>query len=503
MGVLEIVGIIIMTIYCLALAAITVYCLIQFHLLYYYKRNQGLKSIETTVEQHENAEDLPFVTIQLPIYNEMYVANRLIHAVSTMDYPKDRFEIHVLDDSTDETVDLVGREIDQLTMDGYIIQHIRRKDRKGFKAGALQEAMPFARGEFIAIFDADFIPRSDFLRRTLAHFEDPSVGVVQTRWEHLNPDYSLLTKVQAFQLNVHFTVEQLGRNKGNLFLQFNGTAGVWRKETIEDAGGWEADTLTEDLDLSYRAQLRGWKIKYLEDVTSPAELPAEMRGLKSQQFRWMKGGAETAKKMLPSIWKSQLSLRQKMHASAHLLGSTVFLAVFIIGIFSVPLAFFINPLDIDKDYFVIFLTGLISILLIYYVANVQVAWKSESRIRTLLKFIFIFPLFLALSMGLSFHNSLAVMQGYLGKKSPFIRTPKFNLRNLSERLTNRKYFNASLDRVTLVEGLLFVYFCVGLVWGIYTRELTFVVMHSLLAVGYGLIFYFSIKNWIVARVNPR
>ena len=219
-----------------------------------------------------------------------------------------------------------------------------------------------AQGEFIAIFDADFLPRKDFLLNTVPYFKDDNIGVVQTRWEHINQNYSLLTKLQAMQLNVHFTVEQQGRKSGNYMLQFNGTAGVWRKSTIADAGGWEADTLTEDLDLSYRAQLKGWEIIFLEKFGSPAELPAEMNGLKSQQFRWMKGGAETARKMLPTIWKSDLNVSQKIHATGHLLGSTIFIFVLISGVFSVPLLFALQNIGFDIRYFGFFLSGLLSVI---------------------------------------------------------------------------------------------------------------------------------------------
>ncbi|MBK9735611.1 MAG: glycosyltransferase [Saprospiraceae bacterium] len=248
------------------------------------------------------------VTIQLPVYNEKYVIERLIDNIIKLDYPKDRMEIHILDDSTDETKTIVQKKVSYYKKSGYNIDYFNRHERTGFKAGALKDGMKMAKGEFIAIFDADFLPRPNFLRLTLPSFDDPKIGVVQTRWEHINQSYSLLTELQAFQLNVHFTVEQKGRYQAGYMLQFNGTAGIWRSSCIIDAGGWEADTLTEDLDLSYRAQMKGWHIKYLEHVTAPAELPAEINGLKSQQFRWMKGGAETAKKMLPRVWDSKISL---------------------------------------------------------------------------------------------------------------------------------------------------------------------------------------------------
>lgn len=489
----EVAASITLVIYFIGLMAITIYCLLQFHLLYYYKTKKSNYLSKINSPKDESA-DLPMVTIQLPIFNERYVVQRLLESITALDYPKAKMEIQVLDDSTDDTVEITAKEVEKYSELGFDIKHITRTDRTGYKAGALKSATTFAKGEFIAIFDADFLPETDFLMKTMRHFEDPKIGIVQTRWEHLNQNYSLLTRVQAFQLNVHFTIEQLGRKVGNLLLQFNGTAGVWRKETINDAGGWEADTLTEDLDLSYRAQLKGWKIIYLEDVTSPAELPSEMNGLRSQQFRWMKGGAETAKKVLPQVWKSSLTFRQKIHASTHLLGSTIFLAVFAIGIFSVPLAMAIKPMGYDADIFAFFLIGLISIIMIYYVANVEVAWSQENRFKMIFKFLFLFPIFLALSMGLSFHNSIAVIQGYIGKKSPFVRTPKFDIRELGDQIVKKNYFSTSISKTILWEGFFSIYFLAGLIWGVMCQEPTFVIMHFLLAIGYGLIFYFSVKN---------
>ncbi|NNF22426.1 MAG: glycosyltransferase, partial [Saprospiraceae bacterium] len=310
--------------YIICLSYITLYCLMQFHLMLHYKSHKRLWKKEAEPKPLMNG-DFPLVTIQLPIYNEFFVVERLIDKIMSLNYPKDKLEVHVLDDSTDDTVELSRQKVKEYQSEGFEIRLIHRKDRKGYKAGALKEALPFANGEYIAIFDADFLPDSDFLLDTMPYFRDEGVGVVQTRWGHLNQNYSLITELQAFQLNVHFTVEQQGRESADYLLQFNGTAGVWRTKTIRDAGGWEADTLTEDLDLSYRAQLKGWKFVYLEDVLSPAELPSEMNGLKSQQYRWMKGGAETARKLLPQVWRSKLKTIQKIHATTHLMGSSVFL----------------------------------------------------------------------------------------------------------------------------------------------------------------------------------
>ena len=522
----------VLAIYTIALLYITVYCLMQFNLLYHYRKEikaveaftaTGNKASDEEVRQRQSKaaqvmaaeaspplhvsdealpvagehEELPFVTVQLPIYNERYVIERLIDSVTKFDYPKDRFEIHVLDDSTDDTVEVTQRKVREYQAKGFNIEQITRRVRQGFKAGALRDAMEQANGEFIAIFDADFLPNPDFLRKTIPHFEDERVGVVQTRWEHINEDYSLITRLQALQLNVHFTVEQTGRMKGNYLLQFNGTAGVWRRRTIEDAGGWEADTLTEDLDLSIRAQLKGWKIHYREEIGSPAELPAEMNSFKSQQFRWMKGGAETAKKMLPTVWQSSLSTWQKIQATFHLLGSTVFVFVFVMGVFSVPLLFMLGDLieiGLSKNFFAYFLIGLLSIMAVYYTGNVQAAFIKGPFSKQLYKFLFLFPVFLALSMGLSLHNSIAVLQGYIGKKSPFIRTPKFDIRSIKDNLKKNRYLNHKLNWTTIFEGLLALYFLGGVVSGLYLQNTTFIIFHLMLFFGYGTIFYFTVKH---------
>lgn len=313
--------------------------------------------------------------------------------------------------------------------------------------------------------------------------------------EHINQDYSIITKLQALQLNVHFTVEQSGRKAGNFMLQFNGTAGVWRRECIENAGGWEADTLTEDLDLSYRAQLKGWQIVYLEKFGSPAELPAEMNGLKSQQFRWMKGGAENARKLLPQVWRSHLNFAQKIQATSHLMSSGVFLFVFIAGVFSVPLIFAIQTLGFDSRYFGFFLISLLCVISVYYVANVQAELKKESYGKMLLKFILLFPIFLSLSMGLSLHNTVAVIQGYLGKKSPFIRTPKFNIKGITDNFNKRNYLARKLPWTTVVEGLLAIYFLGGILSGLYINNNAFLLFHVLLAFGFGTICFYSIRHF--------
>jgi cellulose synthase/poly-beta-1,6-N-acetylglucosamine synthase-like glycosyltransferase len=489
---MPIVSIILLSIYLIALGYITLFCLMQFHLLYHYKKYHNSKHPEPEpLQDHE----WPAVTIQLPIFNEMYVVERLIDNICELDYPSGKMSIQVLDDSTDETHLISLRKVEEYASKGYNIELIRREDREGYKAGALKYGMQFAKGDYIAIFDADFLPPKDFLKRTIPYFfQDPKIGVVQTKWGHLNQDYSLITRLQAFQLNVHFTVEQTGRYSADHLLQFNGTAGIWRVQTIEEAGGWEADTLTEDLDLSIRAQLKGWKILFREDIESPAELPAEMNGLKSQQFRWMKGGAETARKMLPLVWRSQLSFSKKLHTTIHLLSSGIFLFIFLVGIISVPLVFILKQSLFPTDFFSLFLVGLLSIILVYYVANVQSSWKGNSLTKNLIKFLILFPVFLSLSMGLSLHNSIAVIQGYMGKRSPFIRTPKFNIQHIKDKWSKSKYKAGRVPWSTYGEGALAIYFVGGVIAGILVQDTTFLIFHTLLALGYGAIFFFSIRH---------
>ena len=299
----------VLTLYTGALSFIFLYSLSQLNLVYIYRKAKKNKKIPSSAIISEDYE-YPQVTIQLPVYNELYVVERLIDATAKFEWPADKLEIQVLDDSNDVTVEVIERKVKQWQEKGVDVQQIRRADRKGFKAGALQYGLSIAKGEFIAIFDADFVPQPDFLKNSVPHFEqDEKIGVVQTRWGHINEKYSMLTKLQAFGLNTHFFVEQNGRSQGGHFLNFNGTAGIWRKQCIEDAGGWKADTLTEDLDLSYRAQLKGWQIFYTPDIVALAELPAAMGAIKSQQYRWTKGAAETSKKVITKSTEGQATVK--------------------------------------------------------------------------------------------------------------------------------------------------------------------------------------------------
>jgi cellulose synthase/poly-beta-1,6-N-acetylglucosamine synthase-like glycosyltransferase len=492
-------GYLMLIIYSAAMSGVTIYCLLQFHLLYLYKKFHK-ENPKIEYRQYELGDDnVPFVTVQLPMYNEMYVAERIIDCVAQQEYPKDKFEIHVLDDSTDETVGIVAAKVAEYRAKGFNIEHIHRQNRQGYKAGALQEAMPRAKGDFIAIFDADFTPRPDFLRTTMPYFEDPKNGIVQTRWEHINADHSILTRLQALQLNVHFTVEQAGRSYGNLLLQFNGTAGVWRKKVINEAGGWQSDTLTEDLDLSFRAQIMGYKIQYLEKLESPAELPIEMNGLKGQQFRWNKGGAQNARKLLKLVWGTdKLNMVQKLHATSQLLAYGVFLWVFLAAVSSVPLAFAFSELGISTHFLSFSVVGLFSVAGIYYTANIQAALNrhAPATFWEKVRFFGLFLSFMPISMGLSLYNAIAVIEGYMGKASSFVRTPKYG--NLAGQkistLKNAKYIAKKISLVTILEGIMCLVFLVAVISGIVTDNTAFVLFHSMLSIGFGTIFYFSVKH---------
>ncbi len=481
------------TIYLICLSLIVIYSIGQLHLIFTFLRHQRQKE---DYPPFTDQDELPYVTVQLPIYNESYVIKRLLQAVTSLDYPSSAMEIQVLDDSDDETVDIIAIEVSRLSQQGINISHIRRPERNGFKAGALAYGLNSAKGEFIAIFDADFVPNSDFLRKLLPYFHSDKIGVVQARWEHLNRDYSIFTELQAFHLDAHFTIEQFSRDRGNLYLNFNGTAGIWRKQCIMDAGGWEYDTLTEDLDLSYRAQLKGWKFRYVDQVGAPAELPAEMGGIKSQQYRWMKGGAEVARKMLKKLWKSDTSLIRKIHGSFHLLSSSVFILVLLLGATTVPLLYFKHELWGGSFGLLLVPVSLLLvsfvILAILYILTYR---RREGNIwRALKRFGIHFLPFLSFSMGLSLHNSLAVIQGYVGKKTPFIRTPKYHILKRQDSWKSKKYFSKKINPIVYIEILFSLYFIYGLYMAIHFQDISIIPYFLMEALGFGAVSFVSLKH---------
>lgn len=489
---------IIIAIYSIALLLIFMYALAQLNLLFNYL-NARKKHKESPTFNFSNAEEIPFVTIQLPVYNELYVMKRLLDNIALIDYPPDKLEIQVLDDSTDESFETTAKHILELKKTGLNIQHISREKRVGFKAGALKEGLNIAKGEYIAIFDADFLPQKDWLKKTIPYFKDPEIGVVQTRWGHINRDYSILTRVQAFALDAHFTLEQVGRNSKGHFINFNGTAGVWRKECILDAGNWEGDTLTEDLDLSYRAQLKKWKFKYLEDVETPAELPVVISAARSQQFRWNKGGAENFQKMAKRVLKSDnISNKTKLHSLLHLLNSTMFLNILIVAILSIPMLYIKNEYEHLKVYFYVMSFFVISTIIFFVCYWFTFKSIYGGGFKRFLKYTAMFFTFFSIAMGFSVHNSIAVLEGHFGKKSDFIRTPKFNISNLKEGWKGNKYIAKNISPNVIIEGVLMIYFAFGMysafIVGDQGGDFGLFPFHLMLFLGFGFVFFKSLTS---------
>lgn len=490
---------IIIVVYSAALILIFMYALAQLNLLFNYLSAHKSEKDDDEKFDLSDPNQIPFVTIQLPVFNELYVMERLLDNIVKLDYPSDKLEIQVLDDSTDESIETTAKQIKRLQDKGFDIQHIRRANRNGFKAGALKEGLTIAKGEFVAIFDADFLPKSDWLKRTIPYFKDEQIGVVQTRWGHINRDYSVLTRVQAFALDAHFTLEQVGRNTKGHFINFNGTAGIWRKECILDAGNWEGDTLTEDLDLSYRAQLNNWKFKYLEDVETPAELPVVISAARSQQFRWNKGGAENFRKMISRVFSSKnLSLKTKIHGMLHLLNSTMFLNVLIVGILSIPMLYIKNEYAHLKVYFYVMSFFVISTVIFFICYWFMHKKTHGSSLKSFVQYIVLFFTFFSIAMGFSLHNSIAVIEGHIGKRSEFVRTPKFNINSLSDSWKNNKYLRKKPSLNVVLEGLLMLYFGFGMysafIVGDQGGDFGLFPFHLMLFVGFGFVFFNSLKS---------
>ncbi len=462
-----------------------------FFLVYLYNKFKDVK-----YEPKGRFEELPKVCIQLPTFNEALVVDRLIDAVCKIDYPKDKMEIQVLDDSTDETQDVLKKIVEEKKKLGFNINYYHRDNRQGFKAGALKEGLEKTDAEFIAIFDADFIPNSDFLNRTIHYFTDPKIGMVQTRWEHLNAEYSILTRAQALALDGHFVMEQQVRNKAGFFINFNGTAGIWRKACIYDAGNWQPDTLTEDLDLSYRAQLKGWKFVFLNDFTSPSELPIEINALKNQQFRWTKGAIETSKKILPLVWKSSIPLKLKLYSTFHLTMNIVFPLIVLAGLLNVPLVYVKNTGNYD-EYFAfmsIFTLAFISSFLMYMYSQKDVYpdWKRR---------IYLFPVFMAGSMGFALNNTRAVIEGLFNKKSEFVRTPKFRIETSTDNPhpKRKKYAVTKISPMIMLELLFAIWALFGIGLAAYYSEIAAIPFLSMYFLGYGVIAVMSIKHALESK----
>ena len=440
---MELSGLVVGT-YLVILLALAFYGFHRSSLVYLYYRNRDKRP-----RAAGTFSDLPAVTVQLPLFNEMYVVERLLDAVAEIRHPRDRFQVQVLDDSTDETQEICRRKIADLRARyaDLDIEYIHRVDRSGFKAGALENGLRTAKGEFILIFDADFLPQADVLERSIHHFLDPQVAVVQCRWDHLNRDFSPLTEVQALMLDGHFMMEHAGRNRSGRFFNFNGTAGIWRRAAIADAGGWQHDTLTEDMDLSYRAQLRGWRFVYLPEIAAPAELPVEMSAFKSQQFRWAKGSVQVAKKLLPTILRSNATWAQKSEAFFHLTNNLAYPLLLVLSILLLPnLA--LRPhhgwrevLTIDLP---LFFGTTLSIASFYLASQREIALLRPPGTRARSQWLVVrrLPLVMSIGIGLCVNQTRAVMEALFGRETEFVRTPKHGIRGRLETWSSKKYRSA-------------------------------------------------------------
>ena len=476
-------------------AVILVFALAQAWLATLYLRSKK-NGHPSQAEQQPWKGELPTVLLQLPIYNERYVVERLLRCMAEMDYPKNKLSIQLLDDSTDETTEIAARVIAELRKKGIKIEHVRRPDRKGFKAGALDYGLGLDSSEFVAIFDADFLPRPDFVNKVVAYFADPNVGMVQTRWEHLNADYSLITRMMAFAIDNHFSVEHGGRQASDSFINFNGTGGMWRRKTIDDAGGWKSDTLTEDLDLSFRSQIKGWKFIFAENITTPSELPVQMSAVRSQQFRWTKGAAETGRKTLSNLWASDARLLTKIVGSFHMLNSFIFLFLVGFGLSAAVLPF-LGMSGFSAT--AIFMNTAITLTMVasfftYYTSqrSGDFGWKNRSPLSLLYTTI----TFMAMATGLCLHCSRAVLEGLFGKQTAFVRTPKLNITSSENAGIKSKqaYMSRRISIVVYAETASAIIFAGLIVLGFTYQHaaVAFAGIYAFYAIGFSVV---SLLSW--------
>jgi cellulose synthase/poly-beta-1,6-N-acetylglucosamine synthase-like glycosyltransferase len=483
------------------LIGLSLYGLHRYVIVYLYLKNK--KNVPVPASKFDQ---LPRITVQLPMFNELYVVERLLESVAKLEYPRELLDVQVLDDSIDETRDLAEKRVKELQATGLDIVHIHRTDRTGFKAGALENGLKVAKGEYILILDADFVPEPDVLMKTVHYFTDPRVGMIQTRWGHLNRTHSLLTRVQAMFLDGHLLLEQTGRNRSGRFINFNGTAGVWRKSCIVDAGGWHHDTLTEDLDLSYRAQLKGWNFVFLPNLVTPAELPVDMNGFKSQQHRWTKGSIQTCRKLLPAVWKSDLPLKIKLEGTVHLTSNYAFLLLFCICVLMHPSTGGMAGGLVGEDgthswmrtIFInipIFITGSFPAIVFYIVSQRELYPRSWWRE------VLYLPALLALTIGLAVNNAWAVIQGMVGKTGEFTRTPKYGVHSQSNSWKKTKYspMKTILPFIEIGFAAYFNYFLINEIRFGNWFAVPFLV---LFAVGFTYVAFCSLAQWFPGLRAP-
>lgn len=476
--------------YFVVLILLASYGMHRYVLVYlYYKNKKNRTTVPATC-----FEDLPRITLQLPIFNEQFVVERLLDAICRLQYPLDKLDIQVLDDSTDETVAVARGLVEHYAAKGFPISYHHRSNREGFKAGALQAGMRSSKGEFIAIFDADFVPPKDFLMSTIHHFTDPRIGMVQTRWTHINRNYSFLTEVEAILLDGHFVLEHSGRARSNVFFNFNGTAGMWRRIAIEEAGGWQHDTLTEDTDLSYRAQLKSWKFIYLQDVECPAELPIEMTAFKTQQARWAKGLVQTGKKILPRVMKSDQPFHVKLEAWYHLTANISYPLMIVLSVLLLPamiIRFYqgwFQMLYIDLP---LFMASTFSISSFYLVSQRELFPKTWYRALLYL------PFLMALGIGLTITNTIAVLEALVGKQTAFARTPKYRVENKADKARAAKY-RRRLGWVPWIELIIGSYFAMTVYYAIENENFITVPFLLLFVLGY---WYTGLMSLLQGRLS--
>ena len=494
--------------YFIVMIILAFYGIHRYQLVWLYYRNRRNAAHSTQPPAKFDEKDLPFVTIQLPIFNEQFVIDRLLDACCRLDYPRDRFEIQLLDDSTDETVEvasaMVARYANGTTADATLgpqpIYYLHRTNRHGYKAGALEEGLKTAKGDLIAIFDADFVPPPQWLMQVVHHFAEPGVGMVQTRWTHLNRNYSFLTQVEAILLDGHFVLEHGGRSRAGVFFNFNGTAGMWKRAAIDEAGGWEHDTLTEDTDLSYRAQLKGWKFKYLQDVECPAELPIEMTAFKTQQARWAKGLIQVGKKSLPGILNSKISRHQKLEAWYHLTANISYPLMIILSVLLMPAMIIrswqgpIQMLLIDLP---LFMASTMSVSSFYLVS------QKELFPRTWYKTFLYIPFLMALGVGLTLTNTKAVLEALVGHKTAFARTPKYRVMKKGEKSQAKKKYRKRLGIIPWIELCFGLYFAGTVYYAISTENFFTVPFLLLFVLGYWYTGLLSIFQGLFERRENR
>lgn len=450
------------TVIILYMTVLTILGIYGFHrglLLILYWRHR-----RSTVTPSGRFDELPLVTVQLPMFNEMYVAERLLESVTSIDYPKDKIEIQVLDDSIDETSEIARAKVEELKNRGFDAVYIHRDNRQGFKAGALEAGLKIAKGDYTMVFDADFVPTGSIIKDLIHYFTDPKVAMAQARWGHINREYSILTRVQSLMLDGHFVIEHIARNRSGRFFNFNGTAGIWRRAAIVDAGGWQHDTLTEDMDLSFRAQLRGWKFIYVPTALAPAEVPCEMNSFKSQQFRWAKGSAQTTRKLLMTVLKADIPLKVKIECVLHLTNNFAYLFLVILAALQLPNMLLRRHMERPELLLLdvpLFASTFISILIFYLATHHALYGNLQEALKRI-------PLMMAVSIGLSINNARAVIEGLIGKESEFVRTPKHGISHNESNWIGKKYRASAKNLSTILELIFGLYFVITIILGVVT-----------------------------------